>query len=207
MVIPLMGCVENAKDPLFGTDNYNNESFIAYDNRKEFLSGILEIVHFVMTIEYLKKLQATPKIGIREMKGVSGDEIKKVEQKFNIQFPLAYSEFLFLAGESCGALPIMDTSDLATISSDWHYEIMQDEIKETELNNILIRPFWLFAESNGCEQFYFFYLDEGNDPTVYLVDYSATDYNKKDVKSLKVNFSTFIEKKIDTAFKIWEEGW
>lgn len=84
---------------------------------------------------------------------------------------------------------------------------MQDEIKETELNNILIRPFWLFAESNGCEQFYFFYLDEGNDPTVYLVDYSATDYNKKDVKSLKVNFSTFIEKKIDTAFKIWEEGW
>lgn len=160
-----------------------------------------------MNIQYLKKLQATPKIGIRKIKGVSENEIKKVEQKFNIQFPLAYFEFLFLAGESCGALPIMDTSDLETISSDWHYQMLQEEIKETGLNNNITRPFWLFAESNGCEQFYFFYLDEGNNPIVYLVDYSASDYNKRDIKSLKVNFSTFIEKKIDTAFKILQEGW
>ncbi|MCS4304399.1 SMI1/KNR4 family protein [Chryseobacterium sp. BIGb0232] len=159
----------------------------------------------MMTIEYLKKLQATPKIGIWKIRGVSENEIKKVEEKFNIQFPLAYSEFLFLAGESCGALPIMDTADLETISSDWHYEIMQEEIRETGLHHTLIRPFWLFAESNGCEQFYFFYLDEGNNPTVYLADYSITDDNKKDIKSLKVNFSTFIEKKIDTAFKRLKE--
>ncbi|AZA78813.1 SMI1/KNR4 family protein [Chryseobacterium sp. G0186] len=160
-----------------------------------------------MNIQYLKKLQLTPKIGIRKIRGVSENLIKKVEQKFNIQFPSAYSEFLFLAGESCGALPIMDTSDLETISSDWHYEIMQEEIKETGLKNKLTRPFWLFAESNGCEQFYFFYLDDGNNPTIYLVDYSMTDDTKREIKSLKVNFSTFIEKKIDTAFKILEEGW
>ncbi|ROI02310.1 SMI1/KNR4 family protein [Chryseobacterium sp. G0240] len=160
-----------------------------------------------MNIQYLKKLEAAPKIGIRKIKGVSENTIKKVEQKFNIKFPLAYYEFLFLAGESCGALPIMDTADLETISSDWHYELLQEEIKETGLNNNIIRPFWLFAESNGCEQFYFFYLDEGNDPTVYLVDYSPTDDSKREVKSVNVNFSTFIEKKIDTAYKILKEGW
>lgn len=49
--------------------------------------------------------------------------------------------------------------------------------------------------------------DEGNDPTVYLADYSLIDDHKREIKSLRVNFSTFIEKKIATAFKIWEEGW
>ena len=80
-------------------------------------------------------------------------------------------------------------------------------MEETGLNKKLTRPFWLFAESNGCEQFYFFYLDEGDNPTVYLVDYALKDDNKRDVKSVKVNFSTFIEKKIDTAYRILKEGW
>lgn len=31
MAVPLMGCVENAKDPLFGTDNYDDENFIAFN--------------------------------------------------------------------------------------------------------------------------------------------------------------------------------
>ncbi|MEI3788456.1 MULTISPECIES: SMI1/KNR4 family protein [unclassified Chryseobacterium] len=160
-----------------------------------------------MDIQYLQKLQATPKIGIRKIKGASENTIKQVEQKFNIKFPLAYYEFLYLAGESCGALPIMDTADLETISSDWHYELMRQEIEETGLNNNITRPFWLFAESNGCEQFYFFYLDEGDNPIVYLVDYSTMDDSKREIKSVKVNFSTFIEKKIETAYKILQEGW
>jgi len=160
-----------------------------------------------MNIQYLQKLKETPKIGSDKIIGVSESEIEKAEQKCNVKFPKAYKEFLFLAGKDRGALPIMDTADLETISSDWHQEIMQEEMEETGLNKKLTRPFWLFAESNGCEQFYFFYLDEGDNPTVYLVDYALKDDNKRDVKSVKVNFSTFIEKKIDTAYRILKEGW
>ncbi|MGR3855157.1 SMI1/KNR4 family protein [Chryseobacterium indologenes] len=132
-----------------------------------------------MTIEYLKKLKENPTIHGRTIKGVSEVEIAKAETKFNIKFPKAYKEFLFLAGESRGLLPIMGTTDLETISSDWHHEIMQEELDETTLNKQLIRPFWLFAESNECEVFYFFYLDENTeDPKVYLVNYGNQDRTK-----------------------------
>lgn len=101
----------------------------------------------------------------------------------------------------------MDTTDLETISSDWHHEIMQEELDETALNKQLIRPFWLFAESNGCEVFYFFYLDENTeDPKVYLVNYGNQDRTKV-IEPLNDPFSIFIEKKITTAYRILKEGW
>jgi len=160
-----------------------------------------------MTIEYLKKLKENPTIDGRTIKGVSEIEIAKAEAKFNIKFPKAYKEFLFLAGESRGSLPIMDTTDLETISSDWHHEIMQEEIEETGLKKQLIRPFWLFAESNGCEVFYFFYLDENTeDPKVYLVNYGNQERTRV-IEPLNDPFSIFIEKKIKTAYRILKEGW
>jgi hypothetical protein len=55
-----------------------------------------------MTIEYLKRLEKTPKIGTDKIKGVSESEIEKVEKKFNIVFPKSYREFLILAGEKQG---------------------------------------------------------------------------------------------------------
>ncbi|UHO38124.1 hypothetical protein H5J24_21560 [Chryseobacterium capnotolerans] len=51
MAVPLMGCVENAKDPLFGTDNYNDESFIAYN--MIYTDGIWLWPQYI--IEYIKK--------------------------------------------------------------------------------------------------------------------------------------------------------
>jgi hypothetical protein len=160
-----------------------------------------------MNIEYLTKLKETPKIGIRKIKGISEIEINKVEKKFNIKFPQSYREFLYLAGKSCGALPLMDTADLETISSDWHQEIMREEMEDTGLDKQLTRPFWLFAESNGCEVFYFFYLDENSeDPNVYLVNYGHKDRTKV-IESLDDPFSIFIEKKIKTAYRILKEGW
>jgi hypothetical protein len=160
-----------------------------------------------MTIEYLKKLEQNKKIGSQTIKGVSESEIKKVEAKFNIKFPKAYKEYLFLAGKYAGNLPIMDTDDLETISSDWHQEIMREEMQETGLDKQLTRPFWLFAESNGCEVFYFFYLDENTeDPNVYLVNYGHQDRTRV-IESLDDPFSIFIEKKIKTAYRILKEGW
>ena len=159
-----------------------------------------------MDIQYLKKLKENSTIDGRPIIGVSETEIHNVENKFNIKFPKAYCEFLYLAGKSCGELPIMDTADLKTISSDWHQEIMREEMEDTGLDKQLTRPFWLFAESNGCEVFYFFYLDENSeDPNVYLVNYAHED-RKRIIESLDDPFSIFIEKKIKTAYRILKEG-
>ncbi len=51
-----------------------------------------------MSYIYMQKLANTPKIGTQKIRGVSPSEITKVENKLNIKFPLAYKEFLLLAG-------------------------------------------------------------------------------------------------------------
>jgi len=158
-----------------------------------------------MEIKYLKKLKENLKIGSEKSKGVSIDEIKKVEDKFSIEFPTAYKEFLYLAGEYSGNLPIMDTADLETISSDWHQEMMWEELQDTGTK--IDRPFWLLAESNDCEIFYFFYLDEEKaDPVVHMVNYAYED-RKRNVRSLKISFSEFISQMIDLAYRYEKEGY
>lgn len=158
-----------------------------------------------MTIEYLKKLKENLKIGSEKSRGVSINEIEKVEKKFGIIFPTAYKEFLYLAGEYSGNLTILDTDDLETISSDWHQEIMWQELQDTGTK--IDRPFWLFAESNGCEIFYFFYLDEEKaDPVVHMVNYAQED-RKRNVRSLEISFSEFISEMIDLAYRYEKEGY
>ncbi|HAT3994317.1 TPA: SMI1/KNR4 family protein, partial [Elizabethkingia anophelis] len=49
-----------------------------------------------MEIKYLKKMKDTPKIGQWVNRGISEQEIAKLEQEFNISFPQAYKEFLYL---------------------------------------------------------------------------------------------------------------
>ncbi len=158
-----------------------------------------------MTIEYLKKLKENLKIGSEKSRGVSINEIEKVEKKFGIIFPTAYKEFLYLAGEYSGNLMILDTDDLETISSDWHQEIMWEELQDTGTK--IDRPFWLFAESNGCEIFYFFYLDEEkSDPVVHMVNYAQED-RKGNVRSLEISFSEFISEMIDLAYRYEKNGY
>ncbi|KQS52686.1 hypothetical protein ASG38_16245 [Flavobacterium sp. Leaf359] len=158
-----------------------------------------------MEIKYLKKLKENLKIGSEKSRGVSINEIEKVEKKFGIIFPTAYKEFLYLAGEYSGNLTILDTDDLETISSDWHQEIMWEELQDTGTK--IDRPFWLFAESNGCEIFYFFYLDEEKaDPVVHMVNYAQED-RKRNVRSLEISFSEFISEMIDLAYRYEKEGY
>ena len=152
-----------------------------------------------MNIQYLNKLRENIKIGTETSEGVSESDIKKVEEKFNIVFPKAYKEYLFLVGEYSGSLPIQDTDDLATISADWHQEIMWAEIERSGIK--FERPFWLFAESNACEQFWFFYLDENTeDPNVYAFEYGTNTGDRK-IIPLNMTFSQLINRQIDMAIE------
>ncbi|CAA0205625.1 SMI1/KNR4 family protein [Tenacibaculum maritimum] len=157
-----------------------------------------------MEIKYLKKLVKNSTIRKSTIRGVSEEKINKVEKKFNIKFPQAYREFLFLAGDYCGALPLYDTADLETLASDWHQEIMHEVLGE--YGTKIERPFWLYAESNGCEQFVFFYLDEGDDPYIYVVDYDDNDDSKQIIKKSVNTFSKGIEGAIEQAYDIVERG-
>jgi hypothetical protein len=158
-----------------------------------------------MNIEYLKKLEKNKTIGSETIRGVTLDTIEKVEKKYAIKFPKSYKEYLYLAGEYSGNLPMLDTDNLEDISADWHMEIMKEEMEDTGTK--IDRPFWLIAESNGCEIFYFFYLDEDtDDPEVYLVNYGVADRTRQ-IGSLGCKFTGFIDEQIRLAFRYEKEGY
>jgi hypothetical protein len=113
-----------------------------------------------MQIEYLTKMKNTPKIGSWENRGISEQEIEKLEQKFGIEFPKAYKEFLFLGGEFQNAIDW----DTITEYLDW----TQENIKESMENiNLHINPFFVFA-NYGNDQCLFFFFGEGENPPIYM---------------------------------------
>ena len=161
---------------------------------------------YIMEIQYLKKLKKNSKIGSQKIIGVTENEIQKVEKKFNIIFPKAYREFLLLAGKYIGNLPLYDTANLEDLAADWHQEIMWEVLESTNAKKDIKHPFWMFAESNGCEQFAFFYLEDGEDPIVHTVDYGWEEYTVE-IKSSKKTFSQYIDGRIDSAYHILKHGW
>lgn len=90
MAVPLMGCVENAKDPLFGTDNYNDENFIAYN--MIYTDGTWLWPQYI--IEYIKKYpnikltQEFVKHVLNNKKefNISEEECLKIENNFFEKF-------------------------------------------------------------------------------------------------------------------------
>lgn len=110
-----------------------------------------------MEIEYLIKMKNTPKIGRWENRGISKQQIEKLEHELNVQFPKAYKEFLFLGGK--------DAVFMGDWTSDYQYlDWIQTNIKES-MNRVelYLRPFFIFGEY-GRDQALFFFLDEGEPP-------------------------------------------
>lgn len=158
-----------------------------------------------MNIEYLNNLEENSEIGNRKIKGVSKSEITNVEQKLNIAFPKSYKEFLFLTGESCGALPLLESADLKTLSSDFYKEVLEEDMKDTD--TVIERPFWVFADSIGDQGFWFFYLDEeSEDPQTHYYAYKATEPYEAIIGSHELIFSEFIDGRIDFGNQIEKEG-
>lgn len=72
-----------------------------------------------MEIKFLKKLENNKTINWDTIKGVSESKIKKVENRFGIKFPLAFKEYLYLAGDSSGGLRLADgNGSLAVLIKD-----------------------------------------------------------------------------------------
>lgn len=150
-----------------------------------------------MEIEYLTKMKNTPKIGRWENRGISEQEIEKLEQKFNIKFPKAYKEFLFLGGEFQNCVE-WDTNYRHL---DWSQTNIKESMSEV---NLQLKPFFAFADFEGSNCLFFF-LDDGENPPIYGYDESKIYTNEKGeevyYKKTKNSFSDFIELHIDHAVK------
>lgn len=157
-----------------------------------------------MSYIYMSKLDKNKKIGHDTIEGVSESEIKAVENRLNIKFPLAYKEFLLLAGEYTGNLRIAEGSTSLEELSDIEYMHKQLDKYGPHIN----RPFWVIGEKDNFDQFYFFYLDENtDDPKVYGVTHAAKDSDPNVIVSLNMTFSTFINQVIDKSIHFSKHGY
>lgn len=90
MGIPLMGCVENAKDPLFETDHYNDKNFVAYYTI--YTDGIWLWPQYI--IEYIKKypnIKLNPEFVKQALSNkktihITEEEALKIEKNFFQEF-------------------------------------------------------------------------------------------------------------------------
>ncbi len=157
-----------------------------------------------MEIRYLKSLKETPKIGLQEIKGVTGKYIQEVEKSLGIKFPLAYREFLLLAGDDSGNLRLFPGySDLEMLSKETVRKRLLDMITTNDIK--ITRPIWPVTEMDGFEYFLFFYLDENKeDPELWVGAYND---EKSKVEKLGKTFSKYIDDVVTGSLLYEERGY
>jgi hypothetical protein len=158
----------------------------------------------MMEIEYLKSLKETPKIGEQEIKGVTEKYIQEVEKSLGIKFPLAYREFLLLAGDDSGNLRLFPGySDLEMLSKETVRKRLLDMITRNDVK--ITRPIWPVTEMDGFEQFVFFYLDEQKeDPEIWVAYYND---EKSRIVQMNRTFSQYIDDVVKDSVLYEERGY
>jgi hypothetical protein len=147
-----------------------------------------------MEIRFLKSMEANPMVAGNGNKGLSREAIAELESLAGQKFPGAFVEYLFLGGESANMLRGYNHSELTT--KDYAMEIRKvckASMAEHQVNTP--HDFWIFAEYNEC-QFYFFYFDGNEDPPVYEYDDLKCSDDGKEyaaIEKLSNSFSEFID--------------
>lgn len=159
-----------------------------------------------MNLKYLENLDKNKKIGHDKIRGVKETEILETEKRLKIKFPLAYREFLYLAGKYAGNLQLADgATSLADLSDEKRIIYMHKSLEKANLK--IERPFWVISEQDGFQQFYFFYLDEETEnPIVYGVTYGNTD-DTSIIYSLNKTFGEFIDTVIEKSILFSKRGY
>lgn len=148
-----------------------------------------------MNIQYLTKMKNTPVINGETNRGISEQKIEKLEQEFNIKFPKAYKEFLFLGGEYQNCIDDWNT-DYQYL--DWMQANLKESMDDIDLH---LKPHFIFAEYNN-NQCMFFFLDEGENPPVYAYyEDKIEDEAGKEVFYIKFrnSFSEYIDRCIEAS--------
>ncbi len=118
-----------------------------------------------MNIEYLKTLRDNPAdFGVTmnyTNRGIPLTEIEQLEQTWNNgnPFPKALRELLFLAGDFCYVFSYGISDTQQALQERWREQML-------DAGKTIIRPFYV-VDTWGPDQFYFVYLDEGDNPYIY----------------------------------------
>jgi len=146
-----------------------------------------------MQIKYLKQLESVDQVGnIAPREPMTLDEITSLEEKFNSsnEFPIAFREYLFLAGKWGGT---------GVIDDDFE-EIREECDEDLEYTGYTLeRPFFVFDKLDG--QYSIFFLDEDKeDPDVYIL-YPSGAYEGHEplLRDVKYTFSKMINDSIYRA--------
>ncbi len=119
-----------------------------------------------MEIEYLQKLKDNPKKYSKreefrfEIKGISIDEIQDLEKLYNNgnYFPKSLRELLFLSGEYFYTFDF-GINDNQKEMQEW----VREDLKQR--GRMIFKPYYIIEVYS--DQFFFVYLDEGDDPKIY----------------------------------------
>ncbi|MEZ0006353.1 hypothetical protein ABH942_001723 [Flavobacterium sp. 28YEA47A] len=141
-----------------------------------------------MEIEYLTDLQDFAFIeydgAIKTNEPISIEEILELEKQFNDgkMFPKALRELLFLAGNSCKLL------DYSIFNSQ--QELQESIIEDLKNDGLeMKRPYYTLEVYDGGSPFYFVYLDEGDNPMVYV---AKNEYEELELIKIADSLSAFL---------------
>lgn len=160
-----------------------------------------------MKNKYFEKLSKNKKIGQDTIKGCTEKYINEVQKRLKVKFPKSYIEYLLLAGDYSGNLPILENPNLAFVSDPEILEQIQDQM---DLDNVVIdRPFWVFTTADGVECFWFFYLDEDDDdPKVYAYDeFGLTVCTRPIGDDKHLTFSELVNRQLEYALLTQKRGY
>lgn len=151
-----------------------------------------------MEIQYLKKLRDNPTLRINNSEylvsnsPISEQDIGQLEQLYNNGnlFPKALKELLFLAGSRCYVVDY-GLNETQQELQEFVRENMQEE------NRVITRPFYAIDVYNAGDQFLFVYLDEGNNPAVYLGEYWDSNDRPTWITLVSPSLSDYINRLVD----------
>ena len=137
---------------------------------------------FILLERYLEKSK-------KEFIGYNDDEIRGIEELYNIEVKGDFREFLSIAGKSLGGL--LGEEELI-LYSNWSVRkkilfkyILKEMLAEEKLYEVANKDFFIISIRNNIE--YFFIITENNNLKVY---YYNTE--KKELKETGMNFSEYV---------------
>ena len=153
-----------------------------------------------MTIQYLTLMQEHPRLGGITNQGVSKEVIEAYEKKYNISFPKAYKEYLFLGCVSSRVLGGINGGGFPEYKTRQQLSV-KNLLKEKGLQ-IVGGDFWVTTDLDGGEQFHFFYFNDPDaedpeNPPIYGSYPGYLDEGSQLKKKIANSFSEWVERLIN----------
>lgn len=140
-----------------------------------------------MNIEIMTNMQSWINKNPRYAIGENESWIQKLESTYKVKLPKAYKEFIVLGGEEF--YPMNGISFHIEHCSRIMWPNEKAWLKEEDVE--IKRPYWAFGYDDYS--LFFFYLDEGDNPPVWIAEYENKDEIEDWMGKASDSFSAFID--------------